>query len=173
MASMSSALPAPQQRELEAAEAPFEVRQAQGHRRASLHAARSFEPGATLMTFTVGAVVSQSSFLTIQVGEREHVSFESSVLRYVNHSCEPNVHFDVPSGRLECIRAIAQGDEVVAFYPATEWEMAEGFVCNCGTPSCLGRVDGASRVPHTVLSRHRLASHIRARLECHSGTRST
>lgn len=35
------------------------------------------------------------------------------------------------------------GDELTFFYPSTEWAMAQGFDCFCGTPSCRKRIDGA------------------------------
>ncbi|BBZ64207.1 hypothetical protein MMON_55080 [Mycolicibacterium monacense] len=60
--------------------------------------------------------------------------------RFTNHSCEPNA---VVRGRhLVSLTAIEVGDEVTFNYNTTEYVLAEPFVCNCGSPRCVGAVRG-------------------------------
>jgi diaminopimelate decarboxylase len=139
----------------------FELRDRGGVR--SLWATRAFGPGDTVETLRPGSAAAHASPHTLQTSETTHILLEPAYLRAVNHSCEPNVFFDVDGARLECLRSIAAGEEIVSFYPATEWSMAEPFDCVCGTPSCLGVIRGAAATPPEVLRRHRLAEHVRGR----------
>ena len=99
----------------------------------------------------------------LQIGPDEHAEPLPFELRYVNHSCSPNVLFDIDAGRLRALRDIAPGDELVCFYPATEWEMAEPFECHCGSSDCLGFICGAAQLPRALLERHVLSGPVRVR----------
>ena len=61
--------------------------------------------------------------------------------RYLNHHCEPN------SMIRECevitLRAIEPWENVTFNYNTTEYDMAEPFDCNCGSPVCARVVRGA------------------------------
>jgi len=35
---------------------------------------------------------------------------------------------------------LKKGDDITFFYPSTEWDMAQGFDCNCGAKVCLTAV---------------------------------
>jgi hypothetical protein len=35
-------------------------------------------------------------------------------------------------------KGIEVGQELTFFYPSTEWDMAQGFECICGTATCRG-----------------------------------
>lgn len=84
----------------------------------------------------------------------------------VNHSCYPNVAFDVsepasdsdyPSRwHLKSLsRPIRAGEPLTFFYPSTEWDMSQGFACACGQGEgrCLGWIRGAKDLPRDVLER--------------------
>jgi len=81
------------------------------------------------------------------------------MLFIVNHSCEPNVAFDLSSPdpskwhirALECIEVGTPGEQTVVptsqlepypyfsvtfFYPSTEWDMDQAFNCECGATVC-------------------------------------
>lgn len=60
---------------------------------------------------------------------------------------------------------IKAGDELSFFYPSTEWNMAQGFDCFCGTPTCRGRIDGAGNMKPEQLEGVFLNSYIREMLE--------
>jgi len=68
----------------------------------------------------------------------------NSDLVYINHSCDPNVAFDLVKGHVYAIKRIEAGDEVTYFYPNTEWLMDQPFDCRCGAKSCIRRVEGAA-----------------------------
>mmetsp|Transcript_61087 Transcript_61087/g.126077 ORF Transcript_61087/g.126077 Transcript_61087/m.126077 type:complete len:1093 (+) Transcript_61087:2125-5403(+) len=81
-----------------------------------------------------------------------------SKARFVNHSCEPNL-------RVEYIWADTTPPEPIVFFTAMrdlgpqEWVTFHykldmwGFVCDCGSPSCVHREPGS--VPSTVVQSHR------------------
>jgi len=101
----------------------------------------------------------------------------------VNHSCEPNVAFDLTSTDKEkwharALRDINPGDTLTFFYPSTEWDMEQNFECQCGAPvrqyrlglgkipclqislmssgtiqTCLRYISGARHLSHVELSR--------------------
>lgn len=62
----------------------------------------------------------------------------------VNHSCNPNVAFDLSStyspdsdeGSTWCLKSLSRpikaGEPLTFFYPSTEWDMDRGFDCACG-----------------------------------------
>lgn len=66
----------------------------------------------------------------------------------VNHSCAPNVAFDLSHPRSSediqneqypaewnlrtLSRPVAKGETLTFFYPSTEWDMGAPFTCACG-----------------------------------------
>jgi hypothetical protein len=98
--------------------------------------------------------------MTLQVSEHEHIELTPMALSFVNHSCAPNVYFDVEQRALIALEPISAGDMLTFFYPSTEWTIASPFDCACGSPHCLGQVAGASQLPEHALQGHRLAPHI-------------
>jgi len=101
---------------------------------------------------------------SIQVGTTEHMLVDPVALRFINHSCEPNVAFDVRRRVVRVLRPIAPGEEFFYFYPSTEWDMAEPFRCHCRTPSCLTHIAGAKHLTPEVLARYEIQAHIRAQV---------
>jgi hypothetical protein len=89
---------------------------------------------------------------------------EPEELRYINHSCDPNVAFDVERRVVRALRPIQPGDEFFYFYPSTEWDMAEPFICNCGTARCLKLIRGALHLPPDILEQYEFQDHIQRRL---------
>jgi hypothetical protein len=126
--------------------------------------------GEVLTPFGAITIEDRPSRMTVQVSESAHVTLDPPSLAYINHSCAPNVHFEVARGLIVAIQPIAAGDAVEFFYPSTEWSMAAPFDCHCGTPRCLGRIAGASQMPASTLRGRPLAPHIERLLA--SGERS-
>jgi len=89
---------------------------------------------------------------------------QPGVLQYINHSCSPNIFFDLSTFKAICLRAINKGDELFYFYPSTEWEMAEPFQCLCGSANCLGRIAGASYLSEDIAKRYRFSDFISEQL---------
>jgi hypothetical protein len=140
----------------------LEVRERIQDGRKSLHARRSFAPGDVLERITARQTLSKPEVHSVQQNELEHILLEPQHLEYTNHSCSPNVIFDMDQMAVIAIQAIQPGDEIVYFYPSTELSMAQPFACNCGSDNCLGVIRGAEYLPTEVLDRYHLATHIQS-----------
>jgi hypothetical protein len=95
---------------------------------------------------------------TVQIGQDMHIGV--GIFSSLNHSCDPNVVLDTDSMLVIAWRDIAAGDELAFFYPSTEWDMAEPFLCNCGSPECLGLIRGAKYLPAAVFEKYFINQHI-------------
>ncbi|GAA5907538.1 uncharacterized protein JCM6883_001238 [Sporobolomyces salmoneus] len=120
---------------------------------------------------------------------RRHIELNSDLL-YVNHSCDPNVMFDVngreaekgeddETGRWEgrwrvrAIKDIAEGEILTFAYFSTEWDMDQPFACLCNTSRCLGTIRGAKDIPSETLNGYFVNDHIKAmKAQQSSGTKS-
>jgi hypothetical protein len=100
------------------------------------------------------------TYLTIQLDASHHILLKPLFLQYINHSCYPNCFFDTKKLEVIALREIKKGEELTVFYPATEWEMNQPFVCNCNNPECLGVVRGGKHLSEEEASRYRLNQHI-------------
>ncbi|PLW11778.1 hypothetical protein PCANC_23198 [Puccinia coronata f. sp. avenae] len=94
----------------------------------------------------------------------------NSDLVYINHSCDPNVAFELVGGWnglvlgnwcLSSLRHISRGEVLTFAYFSTEWDMAQPFHCNCGSKACLGLIRGAKYLPKEVLNRYFINRHIK------------
>jgi hypothetical protein len=84
--------------------------------------------------------------------------------QFVNHSCNPNLAFDVDAKVVRVLRNIDDGEEFTFFYPSTEWSMHERYDCQCGSSDCIRYVTGAAHLSNAVLSRYPLSRTIRSNL---------
>ncbi|MEQ1692565.1 MAG: SET domain-containing protein-lysine N-methyltransferase [Gemmatimonas sp.] len=100
----------------------------------------------------------------MQLDADTHLRPAPAFLECVNHSCAPNVAFDMAQLALVALTDLRAGDELVYFYPSTEWQMAQPFDCACGAPDCLGVIDGAARLSATALARYVLSPFVRAQI---------
>ncbi|MBL0358703.1 MAG: SET domain-containing protein-lysine N-methyltransferase [Chitinophagaceae bacterium] len=131
----------------------------------SLHAMQRFAPGDTIATFKAASIFSNPTYLTIQTGLNRHITLSPAYLQYTNHSCDPNVFFDTTAMQLICLQPIKPGDEMRFFYPSTEWEMSQPFICNCGSANCLQLINGAAGLSDATLSKYRLTDFIIQQLQ--------
>ena len=127
----------------------------------SLHATVSFSPGDVICKFGAGITQSFATYLTVQTGVDKHITLMPEFLQYINHSCEPNVFFNTTTFELICLLPLQPGDELTFFYPSTEWDMAQPFVCNCGNTNCLQLINGASHLSGETLAKYTLTDFIR------------
>ena len=96
----------------------------------------------------------------VQIGEG--VSRDAGgIARLANHSCDPNVFFDTTKMEVVCMKQIQPGEELRFFYPSTEWEMDQPFVCNCGSSNCLQLINGAAHLSDETLAQYRLSDFIK------------
>ena len=131
----------------------------------SLHATTHFSPGDVICPFNAGITQDYPTYLTVQTGGRTHITLMPEFLQYINHSCSPNVFFDTTSMQLICLQPLQPGDEFTFFYPSTEWDMAQPFVCNCGSKDCLQLINGASHLSVETLSKYRLTDFIKSQVK--------
>ena len=144
---------------------PFaEVLQNTATHQNSLHTTVSFRPGDVISTFHAGIAQSYATYLTVQTAADRHITLMPEFLQYINHSCAPNVFFDTEAMQLICLKALHPGDELSFFYPSTEWEMSQPFVCNCGNRDCLQLINGASHLSVETLAKYRLTDFIKSQV---------
>ncbi|KAK7031390.1 hypothetical protein R3P38DRAFT_2923279 [Favolaschia claudopus] len=137
----------------------FVVEFHEGDFRSFLRTRRAFAGGEILVHLT-NATRSPQTYSTVQCGREpeDNVQFNSDFV-FVNHSCEPNVVFDLssPDAREWHIRALKDievGSSVTYFYPSTEWHMDQAFDCQCGTEGCLGKIQGARYLKREELMKY-------------------
>lgn len=134
-----------------------------GHK--ALVSLTTFAKGETICIFYADTVSEKPTYLTVQTDIDKHITLSPSFLQYINHSCNPNVFFDTTLMEIVALREISRGDELVFFYPSTEWEMDRSFSCLCGHTDCLQQINGARFVPKKILSSYRLTDFIHKMLE--------
>lgn len=100
---------------------------------------------------------SQPTRWTIHFAQGLHGEPYPLELRYINHSCNPNVFFDIEHNALRALRPIEPDEPLSFFYPSTEWSMVEAFHCACGQGNCCGRIAGAQYLSDAELARYRLS----------------
>ena len=127
----------------------------------SLFAAVSCAPGDVICAFSAATTQSFATYLTVQTGTNRHITLKPEFLQYINHSCNPNAFFNTTGMELVCLQPIQPGDELTFFYPSTEWEMAQPFVCNCNSAACIQLINGASHLSIETLSKYKLTDFIR------------
>ena len=130
-----------------------------------LIATKSFTPGDVICSFRANITQAYATYLTVQTGADRHITLSPQFLQYINHSCSPTVFFNTTSMELVCLQPLQPGDEFTFFYPSTEWEMAQPFVCNCGSRDCLQLINGASHLSVETLSKYKLTDFIRQQVK--------
>ena len=133
-------------------------------------ARRTYQAGEVVIGFTAREVLTEPSYLTVQVGIDQHILLSPDHLQYINHSCNPNVFFDTASMQIVALKDIVEGDELTFFYPSTEWDMAQPFTCFCGSSNCLGMIRGAAHISPEILNQYKLTRFIQQQLHDRSNT---
>ncbi len=142
----------------------FEVRHFTEENYKSMFVTQDMEANTVLMAFSYKKILPQATRYTVQMGKNKHIHLDPEYLQYINHSCNPNVFFDLETMTLRTLRPIQKGEEMAFFYPSTEWAMTEAFDCMCGSEKCLKRIQGAAFLEEEVLEKYRLSPHIEAKL---------
>jgi hypothetical protein len=136
----------------------FKVKFAPGSYASSLFAIKAFKRDEILCFLDHATLAPTRIWSTVQWGPRQEDNIElNSDLVYLNHSCEPNVAFDLTSldkgkWHARALRDIEPGEPMTFFYPSTEWDMEQSFDCQCGAPTCLGYVSGARYLSFVTLN---------------------
>jgi hypothetical protein len=131
----------------------------------SLHALIPFKKGDLVSKFSAGDIYEIPNYLTVQRGIDEHITLMPQFLQYINHSCNPNVFFDTSAMEVIALKDIEPNEEFSFFYPSTELDMAQPFICFCGTRDCLQNIKGAKYIPGEILKKYRLTDFIQQQLQ--------
>ncbi|MFN5422995.1 MAG: SET domain-containing protein-lysine N-methyltransferase [bacterium] len=123
-----------------------------------------FKKGDIVFQFTAKEILSNPSYLTIQLGEHRHILMEPDYLQFANHSCDPNFFIDTERLEFIALKDIQLGDELLFFYPSTEWKMDRPFQCECGSPQCIGIVSGAYALSEENRKKYKLSNFIASKL---------
>jgi hypothetical protein len=137
-----------------------EVRQDVASGQKAIFAGRQFGVGEVISSFAAGEVRATPSYFTVQLGDNQHTVLNPEYLQYINHSCNPNCFFDTTHLTVIALRDIAREEELSFFYPSSEWDMSQPFVCNCGSQQCLGIIQGAKYLSPQQAAAHRLNLYI-------------
>jgi len=140
------------------------VRQNLVNNQKAFFAQLSYRPGDIIADFSAGQILSEPTYLTVQIDINKHIMLQPEHLQYINHSCDPNVFFDTYAMQITALKTIEQGDEMTFFYPSTEWDMAQPFTCYCGSDKCIGEINGAAHISTEVLSNYKLTRFIQQQL---------
>lgn len=147
------------------------VHYAQG---AHVVAPREFLAGEPLLQVE-GVLTTVPRRYSLQVSATEHVDVpggltaeaqrEGFLWSFLDHACEPNAMFRGP--QLVALRSIRKGEAISFHYATTEWDMAEPFLCHCGSTCCAGQIRGFRWLTDKERQRLRpwLAAHLLARFE--------
>lgn len=130
-------------------------------RGARLFANRTFKKGGLVYNFGDAPLSPIQTYQTIQVSASEHILVDETLAK-LNHACGPNVLVNTHRRLVVALRDIPPGEELTYFYPSTEWEMEEPFFCQCGSPRCLGWINGARHLSVGILENYYINPHIRA-----------
>lgn len=108
--------------------------------RLNLIAREEIAVGEPIFLCSPDEVTRERTWRTIQIDYNRHIKNE--LLDYVDHSCRPNSVFVTEDLSLIALRPILAGEPISFFYPGSEVELAQDFVCGCGSPECLGHLKG-------------------------------
>lgn len=79
--------------------------------------------------------------ITLKKGE--YIDTTESDGKLVNHSCDPNLSFNIASRKFITLKNIKKNDMFTFDYLTTEPEMVEPFNCICGSSKCTGFINGS------------------------------
>jgi hypothetical protein len=116
--------------------------------------------GELISAFGSRDVFELPTYLTVQRTDEVHFLLSPIFLQYINHSCDPNVFFDLDKNELIALKHIDLNEELTFFYPSTEWEMMQPFECNCNQLNCLKSIKGAKFIKQDILRNYKLSPYI-------------
>lgn len=131
----------------------------------SLYASTEILPGDIISPLGIRERVEKPSYLSVQVQETQHILLDPTFLQYIDHSCDPNVFFDIENMVVTCIKKIKPKEKMTFFYPSTEWSMTQSFDCLCGSEKCFNKIQGAKYISPIRLRQYGLSKHIEKKLK--------
>jgi hypothetical protein len=122
---------------------------------------KDFPAGAVIAKMDAATPATRRSYATVQASKTGDIDLNSDLV-YCNHSCDPNLVFDMKKmeARVGDKAGLKKGDDFTFFYPSTEWDMQQPFQCTCGSDQCIGLIRGAKWMSKEQLQRYWLNEHI-------------
>jgi len=130
----------------------------------SLFSKKAFKKNEVIIEFMAKKVRSTPTYLTVQINDDVHIELLPECLACANHSCDPNCFFDTTRMEFVAIKDIPPGEEFTFFYPSAEWDMDRPFQCNCGSPDCIGIIQGALYLTPDIIQKYRFTEFIQQKL---------
>lgn len=124
----------------------------------------SYKEGDVIIKFSAKEILPDPTYLTVQLDDHRHILMEPEFIQFANHSCDPNFFIDTERMEFIALRDIHVGDELLFFYPSTEWKMDRPFQCQCGSPECIGLVSGAFTLTPEARKKYRLSKYVLGKL---------
>ena len=88
------------------------VRQNLVNNQKAFFAQQSYQPGDIITNFSAGQVLSEPTYLTVQVDIDRHIMLQPEHLQYINHSCDPNVFFNTTTMQLVALKKVQPEEEI-------------------------------------------------------------
>ena len=104
-----------------------------------LFATSDISAGEVLIKFE-GVELDHATRTSLQISRWKHLEGPGEIDDYLNHSCSPNCY--VKDRELIASVDIVSGDEVTFDYDTTDYDMKDGFKCNCGSDNCRHVIAG-------------------------------
>lgn len=142
----------------------FLLKKANENNAHGLFANKNFKKGELMYKFKSKNIVDKPTYLTVQIDDNKHFSLDPDFLQYMNHSCDPNVFLDSKELTLTALKPITKGDELSFFYPSSEWDMDQPFICNCGSLQCQRYIAGAHAIKTEALEKYKLNDYIKRKI---------
>jgi len=126
-------------------------------------------PAGAIFAKITTATPSTKAYSSVQISESAHIELNSDLV-YINHSCDPNLVFDMARFEVRVVKdkELRKGDSLTFWYPSSEWDMAQPFDCTCGSKDCRGVISGAKDMDEQVLRHYWLNEHIERMLAARS-----
>ncbi len=112
-------------------------------------AMRTIESGERLYRLK-GRLCDTPTRYSVQISKDKHIDMYEQIeleeildgypFHFINHSCEPNMYLNKRA--FHAARIIHRGEELTFNYNTSEYDMAEPFVCRCGSLFCSGWIRG-------------------------------
>ena len=107
----------------------------------SLIALAPIEKDELLIQFN-GTLLPHPTKNSLQIDEGKHLEGPGEIDDCLNHSCTPNGYIEFSTLSFRAIHDVIAGEELTFNYLTTEWDMANKFLCDCGSATCVHEIKG-------------------------------
>jgi len=106
----------------------------------ALAASIVIESGFVLLDVSKLSRIPRNNRHALTIAEGQYLDTVGTDVMYLDHSCQPNLIFELETLKFITKRQIAVGEILSFDYTLTELEISSPFDCVCGYENCQGRV---------------------------------